>query len=74
MKVIFAYLESLANACAAGIQYLIWLITGLGNLATVMGESIVILEDVLQFFPGTISSTIIGMCGGLIVFRIFGRS
>ena len=74
MKVIFAYLESFANAVAAGFHYLIWLISGLGNLATVMTESLNILEDVLGFFPNSITSTLIAMLGGLIVLRIFGRS
>ena len=74
MEVIFSYLQSFGEAIAAGVQYLIWMITGMGNLATMMQESIVIMEDVLQFFPNAVSSTLISMLGGLIVLRIFGRS
>lgn len=74
MQVIISYLQSFGEAALAGFQYLIWLISGLGNLVTMMGESIVIMEDVLQFFPNAVSSTLISMLGGLVVLRIFGRS
>ena len=74
MQVIISYLQSMGEAFLAGFQYLIWMFTGMGNLATMMGESIVIMEDVLQFFPRAVSSTLISMLGGLIVLRIFGRS
>lgn len=74
MKVVWTFLQTLVDAGLTGIQYLVWLVSGLGNLAAMMSESIVIMEDVLQFFPTVVSSTLISMLGGLIVLRIFGRS
>lgn len=74
MQAILDILNALTGGLLTLIRYVIWLVTGLSTLTATMFESIDIVGDVLGFFPHTISSTIIAMLGGLIVFRIFGRS
>lgn len=74
MSVIISWLESLVDSIFTGIQFLFWLLGGLVNLGTVMTESINIFSEILQFLPGVVTSTMIAVCGGLVVFRIFGRS
>lgn len=74
MDVIIKYIGSLLEAGITGVQYIIWLVGGLVNLGAVMSESTILFREVLEFFPYSVSSTLIAMCGGLIVFRIFGRS
>lgn len=74
MGVVISWLESLVQSIFMGIQFIFWLLGGLVNLGTVMTESINIFSEVLRFLPGVVTSTMIAVCGGLIVFRILGRS
>ena len=74
MKAIFAYWGSLIEGIWSILRVIFWLISGLVNLVGVLTDSINILADVLQFFPVSISSTLVAILGGLVVFRIFGRS
>lgn len=74
MQVIISWLESLVQSIFMGIQFIFWLLGGLVNLGTVMTESINIFAEILGFLPGVVTSTMVAVCGGLIVFRIFGRS
>lgn len=74
MGVIIAWLESLVQSIFMGIKFLFWMLGGLLNLGTVMTESINIFAEILEFLPSVVTSTMIAVCGGLVVFRIFGRS
>ena len=74
MNVIISWLESLVQSVLSCIKFVFWLLGGLVNLGTVMTESINIFAEILEFLPGIVTSTMIAVCGGLIVFRIFGRS
>ena len=74
MGVIISWLESLVQSIFMGIQFIFWLLGGLVNLGTVMTESINIFSEILRFLPGAVTSTMVAGCGGLVVFRIFGRS
>lgn len=74
MGVIIAWLESLVQSIFMGIKFIFWMLGGLLNLGTVMTESINIFAEILEFLPSVVTSTMIAVCGGLVVFRIFGRS
>lgn len=74
MGVIISWLESLVQSIFMVIQFVFWLLGGLVNLGTVMMESINIFAEILRFLPATVTSTMVAVCGGLVVFRIFGRS
>lgn len=74
MDVIIKYIGAVLEAAITGVQYIVWLVGGLVNLGSVMSESMNLFREVLEFFPFSVSSTLIAMCGGLIVLRIFGRS
>ena len=75
MEAIGSILLSLFEAGLRGFQVLLWLIGGLVNLCSVFSESINIFMEILSsFLPTAVSTTMIAVCGGLIVFRILGRS
>lgn len=56
------------------IKFIFWFLGGLVNLGTVMTESINILAEIFEFLPTVVTTTMIAVCGGLIVFRVLGRS
>lgn len=74
MKALFDVVNALTGGLLTIVRYVIWLVSGISTLTMTMFESIDIVGDVLGFFPHTISSTLIAMLGGLVVFRILGRS
>lgn len=74
MAPIISWLESLVQSVFTGIQFIFWLLSGLVNLGTIMTESINVFGEILRFLPEVVVSAMIAVCGGLIVFRIFGRS
>lgn len=74
MSVIVSFFESLVQSVFMGIKYIFWLLQGLLNLGTIMTESTNIFAEILSFLNPVVTSTMIAVCGGLVVFRIFGRS
>lgn len=74
MQVIYEWFVALLDSIKSVIHFLFWLVEGLVNLASVFTQSINIFEDVLMFFPDVIVSTLVAILGGLLVFRILGRS
>lgn len=74
MGVIMAWLESLVQSFFMVFKFIGWLLGGLVNLGTIMTESINIFSEILDILPYSIASTLIAICGGLVVFRILGRS
>lgn len=74
MGVIVAWLESLIQSFFMVFKFIGWLLGGLVNLGTVMTESINIFSEILDILPEVVVSTMVAICGGLIVFRILGRS
>lgn len=71
---IISWLESISQSIVTGLKYIWWLLSGTVRLGTMLTESVNIFAEILDFFPAAITSTLIAICGGLIVFRIFGRS
>lgn len=51
-----------------------WWIRGIVDLGAMFNASIGILVDVFDFFPTAVVSSLMAVCGGLLVLRLFGRS
>ena len=74
MTVIGVLILSFIQSSFMIIKYIFWMLGGLVNLGAVMTESINIFAEILEFLPTVVTTTMIAVCGGLVVFRILGRS
>lgn len=74
MSAIVDFLSTILNAILTLGDISIWLATGLANIGAMMVKSISVFGTVMRIFPLGVASAVTGVCGGLIVLRIFGRS
>lgn len=74
MEAIGEFLSTIVNAILTLGDMGIWLALGLLHIAGMMTKSIAVFGSVMRLFPVGVASAVTGVCGGLIVLRIFGRS
>ena len=55
-------------------KIIFWWLRGIVDLGEMFNASISILVDVFDFFPAAVVSSLMAVCGGLLVLRLFGRS
>lgn len=74
MEAIGEFLSTIVNAILTLGDMGIWLALGLLHIAGMMTKTIAVFGSVMRMFPVGVASAVTGVCGGLIVLRIFGRS
>lgn len=74
MEAIGEFLRTLLNAVLTLGDMGVWLAQGLLQIAGMMTSAISVFGSVMRLFPVGVASAVTGVCGGLIVLRIFGRS
>lgn len=74
MQALLDFCSTIFNAIQTLGDMGIWLAQGLLVIAGMMAKSIAVFGSVMRMFPAAIASAVTGVCGGLIVLRIFGRS
>ncbi len=74
MSAIVDFLSTIVNAVLTLGDMGIWLAQGLSSVGAMMMKSISVFGTVMRIFPFGVASAVTGVCGGLIVLRIFGRS
>jgi hypothetical protein len=74
MSAIVDFLSTIVNAVLTLGDMGIWLAQGLASVGSMMMKSIAVFGSVMRIFPFGVASAVTGVCGGLIVLRIFGRS
>ena len=74
MEAIGEFLSTIVNAILTLGDMGIWLAQGLLLIAGMMTKTIAVFGSVMRLFPVGVASAVTGVCGGLIVLRIFGRS
>lgn len=74
MEALVEILSTIVNAILTLGDMGIWLAQGLLQIANMMTRAIAVFGSVMRLFPVGIASAVTGVCGGLIVLRIFGRS
>lgn len=71
---IFQQIGNLIDAIFSIIEILIWVVMGLDDVVVLISSALDSLISMLEIFPPTISASLMAVCGGLFVLRIFGRS
>lgn len=74
MQAITSFLQAFFNSIATILRFIFWFLRGILNTATVMTESLNIFGEIIDFLPAAITGMLVSVMGGLIVFRILGRS
>lgn len=74
MQALFDLLGTLVNFVITSLEMWQWLKTGLLMIVGMMVKSISVFGTVMRMFPLGVASAVVGVFGGLIVLRIFGRS
>lgn len=74
MAAIGDFLVNLIYSIRSFFKIIIWWIQGIVDLGEMFNASIGILVDVFDFFPAAVVSSLMAICGGLLVLRLFGRS
>lgn len=74
MQAITSFLQAFFNSIATILRFIFWFLRGTLNTATVMTESLNIFGEIIDFLPAAITGMLVSVMGGLIVFRILGRS
>ena len=74
MQAIGSFLQAFFNSIATLLRFIFWFLRGLLNSVTVMTESVNIFGEIIDFLPAAVATTMLAVMGGLIAFRIFGRS
>lgn len=71
---IFEQIGNVISAIFSIIEMLIWVISGLDDVITLISSALDSLLTMLDIFPVNAASALMAVCGGLFVLRIFGRS
>lgn len=74
MAAIGDLLTSLWYAVKNIFTIIFWWISGIVNLAGMFNTATTVLVDVFSFFPNVVVASLMAVCGGLLILRIFGRS
>lgn len=74
MAAIGDFLVQLVYAIRSFFKIIFWWFNGIHGLASNFNAAIGILVDVFDFFPAVVVSSLMAVCGGLLVLRLFGRS
>lgn len=74
MGAIGDFLVQLIYSIRSFFKIIFWWISGITDLAGNFNAAIGILVDVFDFFPAVVVSSLMAVCGGLLVLRLFGRS
>ena len=74
MAAIGDLLTSLWYAFRNLFKILWWWICGIFDLADMFNTATTVLVDVFDFFPQAVVASLMAVCGGLLVLRLFGRS
>lgn len=74
MSAIGDFLVSLAYSIRSFIKIVFWWFQGITDLGEMFNAAVGILVDVFDFFPAAVVSSLMAVCGGLLVLRLFGRS
>lgn len=74
MAAIFDVILNVFRSLVNLVQVVFWLVEGVHRLAGMMINSISFFGETLDILPTAVASSMIAVCGGLVVLRIFGRS
>lgn len=74
MAAIAEFIINLVYSIRSFFKIIFWWIRGIVDLGGMFNASIGILVDVFDFFPVAVVSSLMAVCGGLLVLRLFGRS
>ena len=74
MGAIGDFLVQLIYSIRSFFKIIFWWFSGITDLAANFNAAIGILVDVFDFFPAVVVSSLMAVCGGLLVLRLFGRS
>ena len=74
MNAIFTALKAFAEMLSNLVGMGFWLIRGIGMISDLLHAALFVIGEALDFLPDVVASGILGVCGGLVVLRIFGRS
>lgn len=74
MSAIGDFFVNLIYSIRSFFKIIFWWIQGIVDLGGMFNVAIGILVDVFDFFPAAVVSSLLAVCGGLLVLRLFGRS
>lgn len=74
MAAIGDFLLSLLYSVRSFFKIIFWWVRGIVDLGGMFNAAVGILVDVFDFFPTMVVSSLMAVCGGLLVLRLFGRS
>lgn len=74
MQAIGDFLLGIGNMIANLVGIVSWFIMGVGKVGDLLHAALFVLGESLDFLPDGVSAAILGVCGGLVVLRILGRS
>ncbi len=71
---IFSQIGNVFDSLISIIRVLLWVIQGLDDVVVLLTSALNSLLDMLDVFPENAAAALMGVCGGLFILRIFGRS
>lgn len=74
MAAIGDFLISIGYSIRNFFKIIFWWISGIFDLADMFNTATTVLVDVFDFFPKVVVASLMAVCGGLLVLRLFGRS
>lgn len=71
---IFQQIGNVFSSLITILEVIWWVISGLDDVVVLLNSALNSLIAMLDIFPEAAAQALMGVCGGLFVLRIFGRS
>lgn len=71
---LFSQIGNLVESIVTIIRLLFWVIGGIDDVISLLNTALNSIIDMINIFPEVVGYAFMGVCGGLFVLRIFGRS
>lgn len=77
MILLFSIFSSIGNMFSSLVtitEVIIWAVTSIDDVISLLTTALNSVISMLGIFPETVANALMGVCGGLFILRILGRS
>lgn len=71
---LFQQATTMIDSLITFVKVIAWVISGMDDVLEMLVHALDSFTDILAIFPINVGEALMGVCGGLFVLRIFGRS